>query len=106
MDTYLLSEEEERKVQEGQAAAALLDSPVFLLAIERVREQCAEGILTSRPEQSTERERLYNLSRGLSAVTEELLSLKAAAETTIENAKLSTEPVEFTDDPSLPDTDY
>lgn len=106
METYLLSEEEERKVQEGQAAAALLDSPVFLLAIERVRAQCAESILTSPPEHSANRERLYHLSRGLSAVTEELTALAAAAEAIIENAKLSTPTPDTLDELSEDGADY
>lgn len=88
MAELVLTEEEERQVQEGEAAATLLDTSAFLLAIERVRADCAEGILTSRPEQAPERERLYNLSRGLSAVTEELLNMKARGSSIVENATL------------------
>lgn len=90
MSDLVLSEEEERQVQEGEAAGLLLDSPAFLLAVERIRAQCAEGILTSPPEAVAERERLYNLSRGLSAVTEELLVIQANGIAVAENAALPT----------------
>lgn len=92
MDELVLTEEEEKQVQEGEAAAHLLDSPAFLLAVERIRTQCAEAILTSTPEQGKEREHLYNLSRGLSAVTEELLSIQAQGQSIVENAALQTTP--------------
>lgn len=88
MSELILSEEEEQQVQEGEAAGLLLDSPAFLLAVERIRAQCAEGILTSPPEAAAERERLYNLSRGLSAVTEELLVIQANGIAVAENAAL------------------
>jgi hypothetical protein len=94
MAELILTEEEERQVQEGEAASLLLESPAFLLAIERVRAQCAEGILTSAPEQVAERERLYNLSRGLSAVTEELLALQAGGIAVAENAALQSNQVD------------
>ena len=94
MDQLVLTEEEEKQVQEGEAAGLLLDSPAFLLAIESVRSQCAEKILTSAPEAGAERERLYNLSRGLSAVTEELVALKSQAETIVANAAISTNDVD------------
>lgn len=103
MTDLVLTEDEERQVEEGQAAAALLDSPAFLLAIERVRADCAEGILTSAPHQADERERLYNLSRGLSAVAEELVALAAQAEALIGNATRTTNDdvqAEAPDDPS------
>lgn len=85
-EEILLSEEEERQVEEGIAAQCLLDNPAFLLAIERVRQQCAEAILTSSPAQTAEREQAYNLSRGLSAVTVELQTIAALGETTLDNA--------------------
>lgn len=101
MTELLLSEEEERQVQEGEAASSLLDSPIYLLAIERVRRQCAEGILTSRPEQAADRERLYNLSRGLSAVTEELLAIAALGQSTLDNATRPTADDEVHDIPDF-----
>lgn len=85
-DEYGLTEEEQRKVDEGEAAAFLLDNPAFLLAIERIRTQCAEQILTSDPDKLNVREDLYNLSRGLSAVTAELAQMQADGEALIENA--------------------
>lgn len=94
MTDFLLSEEEEQQVEEGEAARLLLESPEFLLAIERVRNQCAEGILTSDPHKADARENLYNLSRGLSAVTAELQQMVSTAETIIENATLLNEEAE------------
>src|SRR3546814_9002220 len=70
-EDLILTEEEERAVEEGYAAQALLDNPVFLVAIERIRGECAEGILTSPPDHQAAREDLYNLSRGLTARSEE-----------------------------------
>lgn len=86
MEDYVLTDEDEQIVAEGTAAQALLDNPMFIAVIERVRQQCAEAILTSKPEQAPERELAYNLSRGLSAITEELLILQAAGDTVLENA--------------------
>lgn len=101
-DYLVLTEEEERMIQEGQAAADLLDSPIFLTAIERVRAQCAEQILESAPDKQGDRENLYNLSRGLSAVTAELMALAALGETTLTNAKREAQPAEeVQDDPDL-----
>lgn len=105
MEDLILSEEEEQKVQEGEAASSLIESPIFLLAIDRVRSQCAEGILSSRPEQAEERERLYNLSRGLSAVTEELLAIAALGQSTLDNATRPTAEPEVQDEPDFP-SDY
>ena len=96
---YVLTDDEEQKVEEGTAAQALLENPMFLLAIERVRKDCSEGILTSPPEASAQRERLYNLSRGLSAVTAELAMLASEAETVLQNARRSTEEAPVQDDP-------
>jgi len=105
MEDLVLTDEEEKAVGEGEAAAALLDSPIFLTAIERVRAQCAEQILTSPPDAQKVRERLYNLSRGLSAVTEELHAIAALGQTTLDNA---TRPTPAEDVQALPDldTDY
>lgn len=88
MPQLVLSEDDYRIVGEGDAAAALLDSPVFLTAMERVRASCAEHILTSRPQHREAREDLYNLARGLSAVTEELLAIAALGQSTLDNAML------------------
>jgi len=101
MEDLVLTEEEEKTVQEGEAAASLLDSPIFLVAIERVRKQCAEQILASAPEQGSVRDNLYNLSRGLSAVTEELLAIAALGTTTLENVTRPTADDEVQDDPDL-----
>jgi hypothetical protein len=100
-EDIVLSPEDEQIVQEGEAAGTLLSDPVFLIAIERIRAQCAEGILQSAPDQAPERERLYNLSRGLSAVTEELLTMQALGETTLDNATRPTEADEVQDNPDL-----
>lgn len=90
MENIVLTAEEERQVTEGEAAASLLDSPAFLLAIERIRADCAEGILTSPPDAQTAREALYNLSRGLSAVTSQLATMAALATSIVGNAVLQT----------------
>lgn len=92
MAALVLTDEEERQVEEGEAAATLLDSPVFLLAIERIRASCAEGILTSSPDATTVREQLYNLSRGVSAVTAELAQMQSLASSIVENAALQETP--------------
>lgn len=86
MEDYVLTDEDERIVEEGAEAQALLDNPLFITVIERVRQQCADAILASSPEKAAEREMSYNLSRGLSAITEELLIMQAAGESTLENA--------------------
>jgi hypothetical protein len=99
----LLSEEDEKTVQEGQAATDLLDSPAFLMAIERIRAQCAEQILASPPGEPEVREQLYNLSRGVSAVTEELIAISAAGKSMLENAELSTPIDEDVQAPDEPD---
>ncbi|MFC6621981.1 hypothetical protein [Novosphingobium panipatense] len=97
MDDTHLTEEELRKVTEGEAAASLLESPAYLLAIERVRSQCAEGILRSAPGDTAQREHLYNLSRGLAAVTEELVSIQSEGQAIAENATRSTPGTDDTD---------
>lgn len=86
MEEYVLTDEDERIVEEGMEAQALLDNPLFINVIERVRQQCADAILLSAPHAVAEREMSYNLSRGLSAITEELLIMQAAGESTLENA--------------------
>lgn len=86
MQEYVLTDEDEQIVEEGAEAQALLDNPLFIKVIERVRQQCADAILASAPEKAAERELSYNLSRGLSAITEELLIMQAAGESTLENA--------------------
>src|SRR3546814_20136434 len=85
-EDLILTEEEERAVEEGYAAQALLDNPVFLVAIERIRGECAEGILTSPPDHQAAREDLYNLSRGLTAVTQKLVEMTALGIAKLENA--------------------
>jgi hypothetical protein len=92
MAELLFSEEEQRVVEEGEAAGFLLDSPAYLTAVEKIRKDCAEQMLTSAPSAAQVREDLYNLSRGLSAVTEQLLQMQADAVSIIENAKLVTTP--------------
>ncbi len=86
MEDYVLTDEDEKIVSEGAEAQLLLDTPLFINVIERVRQQCADAILRSDPEKAAERELSYNLSRGLSAITEELLIIAAAGETVLENA--------------------
>jgi hypothetical protein len=85
-----LTELEEREVDLGRDAQSLLDSHAFLNAIESIRAQCAEAILTSPPSATAAREDSYHLSRGLSAVTAELLALQERAGSILENAKLNT----------------
>lgn len=104
-DLPLLTEDEERIMEEGTAAQTLLDDPAFLRAVERVRSQCAEGILTSRPEQGAIREQAYNLSRGLSAVTEELLTMAALGLTVLDNATRPTDDDVQAEEPDTP-SDY
>lgn len=101
MEDLVLSEEDEEAVREGEAAASLLDSPIFITAIDRVRKQCAESILTSKPQDHEVREQLYNLSRGLSAVTEELLAIASLGTSTLDNA---TRPTSTDDVQDIPDT--
>jgi hypothetical protein len=106
MEDLVLTDEEETIVREGDAAVSLLDSPIFLLAIERLRQQCADKILESAPEKVADRENLYNLSRGLSAVTEELLSMASLAATTIDNAKRLTPDPDVQEEPDASWVDY
>lgn len=88
MADFVLTEEEAQQVQEGEAASLLLDHPAFLIAIEKIRKDCSEGILTSSPQDAHVREGLYQLSRGLSAVTEQLASMSALGTSILENAEL------------------
>ncbi|WP_066764062.1 hypothetical protein [Sphingobium sp. CCH11-B1] len=97
MAILVLTDEEQQAVDEGEAAGSLLANPVFLTAIEAVRAQCAEGILTSEPSAREAREDAYNLSRGLSAVTVELRALKARAETILAQAEAQAEDEPLTD---------
>src|SRR3546814_19943533 len=101
-EDLILTEEEERAVEEGYAAQALLDNPVFLVAIERIRGECAEGILTSPPNHQAEREDLYNLSRGLTAVTQKLVEM---TELGIETLANPTRPSHQPDPDESPDHD-
>jgi hypothetical protein len=106
MEDLVLTDEEDRIVREGDAASSLLDNPAFLLAIERLRKQCADKILESAPDKAADRENLYNLSRGLSAVTEELLAMANLATTTIDNAKRLTPDHDVQDHPDADLVDY
>ncbi|WP_375272851.1 hypothetical protein [Sphingomonas sp.] len=92
MENLVLSADEQDIVEEGEAANLLLNNPLFLRAIEAVRAQCAEAILTSEPGAKQAREDAYNLSRGLSAVTAELAALAARAEQVLAEAEAQTEP--------------
>ena len=89
--SIVYSDEEQKIVGEGTAAAALLDNPIFLTAIEAIRAQCAEAILTSLPADVQGREDAYSLSRALSAVTAELGALASAAEAVEAQAQANTE---------------
>ena len=97
MQDLLLSDEETQAVQEGADAQALLDSPAFLSAIEAVRRDCAESILISPPHATQEREAAYQLSRGLSAVTQRLADLATRGETILD---LVTAPADIEPDDS------
>ena len=80
MSELVLTDEEQQKVDEGDAARALLDAPMFLTAIERLRHDASEKILSSAPDEIGKREEAYNLSRALSEVTRELLIVAAEGE--------------------------
>ncbi|API58515.1 hypothetical protein BSL82_03670 [Tardibacter chloracetimidivorans] len=103
MSEIVLTEEEEQEILEGQAASDLLDNPAFLLAIERVRGECSEGILTSPPDRRDAREDLYNLSRGLTAITEKLAQIAAVGASVLQNAALRTDESVQDDPDSLDD---
>lgn len=106
MEEVVLTDEEERIVAEGEQAAALLDSEMFITVIERVRQQCAEAILRSEPDKAAERELSYQLSRGLSAITEELLIMQAAGDTVLENATRPTADEVQDEGPDFMPSDY
>lgn len=76
----VLTDEEQATVDEGEAASFLLENPLFLKAIEAIRRDCAEAILTSPPDATKGREETYHLARALSAITQELTGLSAAGE--------------------------
>lgn len=78
MSDFVLSDEEQAAVDKGEAASFLLDHPLFLEAIEAVRANAAEAILTSCPGETEVRESNYHLSRGLTEITVALMSLSAA----------------------------
>lgn len=80
MSDLVITDEEQAALEEGEAARFLLTQPLFLQAIETVREDCSEAILRSPPEAKQAREDAYNLSRALSAVTLALDALAARAE--------------------------
>lgn len=105
MTQFVLSQEEQDAVDEGETARLLLDNPAFLRAIEAVRAQCAEAILSSPPAASQQREDAYHLSRGLSAVTAELTALAARAEQVLAEAEIHTESL-AQDDPGEELTAY
>lgn len=94
MSQVVLTDQEHEIVEKGEAARFLLDNPLFLTAIEAVRAQCAEGILTSPPQAVQAREDAYNLSRGLSAITAELTAIAAAGEQLLATAEAQTEAVD------------
>jgi hypothetical protein len=99
MSAIVLSDAEQQAVEEGEAARFLLDSPAFLTAIEAVRAECAEAILTSNPQDRQGREDAYNLSRGLSAVTVRLTDLAARAEGILAEAEANTEQPDQAEEP-------
>lgn len=105
MTQFVLSAEEQDAVDEGEAARLLLDSPAFLRAIEAVRAQCAEAILSSPPAASQQREDAYHLSRGLSAVTAELTALAARSEQVLAEAEINTDRL-AQEDPGEDTADY
>ena len=104
-EDLILTEEEERQIEEGTAAQTLLDNPAFLLAVERVRQQCADEILRSAPEKQAEREQAYNLSRGVSAVTAELAIMANLGTTVLDNATRPTDDAVQAEEPDYID-DY
>lgn len=106
MANIVLTAEEQDAVEQGEAASLLLDHPQFLRAIEAVRQQCAEAILTSEPAAKQAREDAYNLSRGLSAVTAELAALAAQGEQILAEAEAQTEPADQDDPVDEAPADY
>ncbi|WP_066803364.1 hypothetical protein [Sphingomonas asaccharolytica] len=104
MSEVLLSAEEQEIVEEGDAARVLLDDPAFLRAIEAVRRECADAILQSDPSAKQEREDAYNLSRGLSAVTQRLVDLQARGESIL--AQAETQTVHLDQDNPVEPADY
>lgn len=103
MADFVLSDEEQQVVEEGEAARFLLTHPDFLRVIEKVRADCAEAILTSDPQAKEAREDAYNLSRGLSAITLELDALVSRADAILAQAETLT----LEDhQPDVPESDY
>lgn len=98
MENLVLSDEDQETVDLGDASRVLLDNPSFLKAVEAIRAQCAEAILTSEPNAIEAREAAYTLSRGLSAVTAELALYQSRAESIIAQALAQTEGVHQDDD--------
>lgn len=88
MSIFILTDEEQAIVDKGEAAGFLLDSPLFLQAIEAVRERVAEAILCSDPGAVEARETNYHLARGLSEVTQALSAIAAEGQTIIANHQL------------------
>jgi hypothetical protein len=105
MSNLVLSDEEQETVEQGEAASFLLANPLFLRAIDAVRAQCAEAILTSDPQAPQVRENIYNLSRGLSAVTAELANLAARGEQIVAMAEAQVE-VDEQAQPDVTPADY
>lgn len=94
MSEVVLTDREQEIVEQGEAARFLLDNPLFLQAIETVRAQCAEAILTSPPADREAREDAYQLSRGLSAITAELTAISAAGEQLLATAEAQTDAID------------
>lgn len=77
----ILTPEEQAVMDKGEAARFLLSDPLFIEAIDAIRKDCAEVILTSAPSAKEQREDTYHLSRALTAVTMQLQTYQAEAET-------------------------
>lgn len=102
MAEVLLTEEQAETVERGDHARSLLDSPAFLEVIELLRAECAEEILTSNPQDLRVRENAYTLSRGLSAITERLISIAGDGEAILAQAEAETEQQETSEYTELP----
>ena len=89
---YLLDDGDTVAVEAGDAARFLVTHPAYLAAIEKLRTDCSEAILTSSPHEAKEREAAYNLSRALTALTAELLDCASIGETIALEAAANSEP--------------
>lgn len=94
----ILSPEEQAVMDRGEASRFLLSTPLFIEAIDAIRKECAEVILTSAPDAKERREDTYHLSRALTAVTMQLQTYQAEADTIAIRLERLNETTESTDE--------